>query len=120
MQKLQIKEEIMAVSALLALGTLAVLAGGLSAKVTTVAEPKATFGACMALYYATGPVTPRDVATCVLVGVGVGAGIEGFLSRLTGKQSFAISLGTQILNALRVARFGSLGAGLLGFAVIAA
>jgi hypothetical protein len=120
MQKLQIKEEIMAVAALLALGMLTVLAGGLSTKVTTVAEPKATFGVCMALYYATGPVTSRDVVNCGLAGVGVGAGIEGLASRLTGKQSFAISLGTRILNALRVARFGSLGAGLLGFAVIAA
>jgi hypothetical protein len=110
----------MAVAALLALGMLAVLAGGLSAKVTTVVQPKASFGVCMAIMYATGPVTARDVGNCALVGVFGGAGIEGLISRLTGQQSFAVSLGTRILNALRIARFGSLGAGLLGFAIIAA
>jgi hypothetical protein len=36
----------MAVAALWTLGTLTVLAGGLSAKVTTVAQPKALFCAC--------------------------------------------------------------------------
>jgi hypothetical protein len=104
----------------LALGMLTVLAGGLNAKVTTVAEPKAIFSVCVAGYYATGPVTARDIFNCGLAGVGVGAGLEGLLSRLTGQQSFAVSLGTRILNALRVARFGSLGAGLLGFAITAA
>ncbi len=109
----------MAVATLLALGMLTMLVGGLSARVTTVAEPKASFGVCMALKYATGPVTSRDVGDCVLIGVFGGAGIEGLASRLTGRQSFAVSLGTRILNALRIARFGSLGAGLLGFAIIA-
>ncbi len=109
----------MAVAAL-TLGMLTVLAGGLSAKVTTVAEPKASFGVCMALYYATGPVTSRDVANCVLVGVFGGAAIDDVISRLKGERSFAVTLGTRVLNALRVARVGSLGAGLVGFGIIAA
>ncbi len=89
---------------LLALGMLTVLAGGLSAKVTTVAEPKVTFDVCMAAYYATGPITSRDIATCGMVGVFGGIAIEEFASRLTGKRSFAVWLGERILKALRIAR----------------
>ena len=110
----------MAVAALLALGMLTVLAGGLNAKVTTAAEPKASFGACMALYYATGPVTSRDIATCVLVGAFGGPAIEDVISRIRGERSFAVSLGTRVLNALRVTRVVAWKAGLVGFAIIAA
>jgi hypothetical protein len=120
MQKLQIKEEIMAVAALLALGMLTVLAGGLNAKVTTAAEPKASFGVCMALMYATGPVTPRDVATCVLVGAFGGPAVEEAISRIRGERSFAVSLGTRVLNALRVTRFVAWQAGLVGLGIIVA
>ncbi len=120
MQKLQIKEEIMAVAALLALGMLTVLAGGLNAKVTTAAEPKAIFAVCMAGYYATGPVTARDVFNCGLAGVFGGAAIDDVISRLKGERSISLRLGERVLRALRIARVGSLGAGLVGFGIIAA
>jgi hypothetical protein len=121
MQKLQIREEIMAVAALLALGMLTVLAGGLNAKVTTAAEPKASFGACMALMYATGPVTSRDIATCVLVGAFGGPAIDDAISRIRGERSFSVSLGTRVLTALRLARYASpLAGGLFGLGIIVA
>jgi len=41
----------MAVAALRASGTLTVLAGGLNAKVTTAAQPKALYGLCLAFFY---------------------------------------------------------------------
>jgi hypothetical protein len=41
----------MAVAALWASSTLNVLAGGLNAKVTTAAQPKALYGLCLASFY---------------------------------------------------------------------
>ena len=124
MQKLQIKEEIMAVVALLALGTLAVLASGLSAKVTIAAQPKAIFGACMAFGYATtGSISGSTVFNCGLASLGIGYGFDAaskdWFPQLRG-QRLSVVLGTRILNALRLAKFASWGAGPLGFFVIAA
>lgn len=124
MQKFQIKEEIMAVAALLALGMLAVLAGGLSAKVTVLSQPKAIFGACMAFGYATtGSISGSTVFSCGLASAGIGCGFDAatkdWFPQLGGKR-LSVVLGTRILNALRLARFASWGAGPLGFFVIAA
>ncbi len=99
---------------------LTVLAGGLSAKVTTATEPKVAFATCMAIFYAaTGSLTSHEIALCGWGSIPGGIAIENFLSRLTGKRSFAVWLGERILRALRIARVGSLGAGLVGFAIIA-
>jgi len=75
----------------------------------------------MAFYYATGPITSRDIVKCGWGSIYGGAGLEGLASRLTGRQSFAVWLGERILKALRLARYASpLAAGPLGFFVIAA
>ncbi len=56
MQKLQIKEEIMAVAALLALGTLSILAGQATAPKLNVfdIEPKALWALCMYTAHTSG------------------------------------------------------------------
>jgi len=86
-----------------------------------VAQPKAMFGACMASFYvATGSITSRDIVTCGWSSVFGGAGLEGLISRLTGKQSFAVWLGTRVLTALGATKYASpLAGGLVGFAIIA-
>jgi len=125
MHKLQIKEEIMAVAALLALGTLTVLAGGLNTKVTTVVQPKAMFGACMgSMYVASGSIDRYTAMACAGVSIGLGGVIDtaskDWWQKQLGGQRLSVVLGTRILNALRLARFASWGAGPLGFFVMTA
>jgi len=63
----------MAVSALWMLGTLTVLAGGLSAEVTTVALPKALFCACLAYaYVAAQSISGSAVSTCGVLSTDLG------------------------------------------------
>jgi hypothetical protein len=123
MQKPQIKEEMMAVAALLALGTLAVLAGGLNAKVATITQPKAAIGTCMAIAHVAGRLDQATTLFCIGFPTGVAFGVDAaskdWWPQLRG-QRLSVVLGTQILNALRLARFASWAAGPVGFLVMTA
>jgi len=123
MQRLQIKEEIMAVAALLALGTLAVLAGGLNAKVATIIQPKVAVGTCMAIAYVAGRLDYGTTLFCIAFPTGVAFGIDAASPHWwpqLGGQRLSVWLGTRILTALGLARYASWAAGPLGFFVMAA
>jgi hypothetical protein len=112
-----------AVTALLALGMLTVLADGLNANVATITQPKAMIGTCMAIAYVTGSLDKSTAMFCI----GVPAGLAGIIDAASkdwwqkqlGGQQLNVWLGTRMLTALRLARFASWGAGPLGFFVIA-
>jgi hypothetical protein len=72
MQKLQIKEEIMAVAALLALGMLSILAGQAATLKPNAfdIEPKALWGACMYLAYTSGMNISGFTGIACLFGAG--------------------------------------------------
>jgi len=99
-----------AVAALLALGMLTVLAGGLNAKVATITQPKAMIGTCMAIAYATGSLDKGTTNFCI----GVPAGLAGVIDaaskdwwqRRLGGQRLCVGLGTRVLTALRLAKHG--------------
>ena len=127
MQRLQIKEEIMAVAALLALGTLAVLAGGLNAKVATITQPKAAVGTCMAIAYVAGRLDYTTTLFCIGVPTGLVAYLDNaskdWWQQQLGGRRLSVVLGERILTALRLAkytRFVSLAAGPIGFLVMTA
>ena len=109
MQKLQIKEEIMAVAALLALGMLAVLAtnGNATYGQTNVVyeqTSKDSFAACMWINdWRTDKTT---VGNCALTALGLGFGGGAYIGALRYLQTF---------NALSAIRWS-----LWGFAVITA
>jgi hypothetical protein len=111
----------MAVVALPALGMLTVLAGGLSTKVTTVAEPKATFGVCMGIHAAFGRIDDSTTRFCVGVALPVAFGVDTasphWWRQLEGRR-LSVVLGERMLTALRLARFASWAAGPLGFTVM--
>ena len=113
-----------AVAALLALGMLTVLAGGLSAEVAVVAQPKAIFGACMAYAYATTrSISGSTVFSCGLSSVGIGFGLDAasqsWWGSYLGGQRLSVWLGTRVLTALGVADYADFLAGPVGFAIIA-
>jgi hypothetical protein len=124
MQRLQIKEEIMAVAALLALGMLTVLAGGLNANVAAITQPKAAVGTCMAIAYVAGRLDYPTTLFCI----GVPSGLVAYFDTASkdwwqqqlGGRRLSVVLGERILNALRLARFASLAAGPIGFLVMTA
>jgi hypothetical protein len=101
---------VIAVAALLALGMLAMLAGGLNTKVATITQPKAIIATCMAIAYATRSLDRTTTKFCI----GVPAGLAGMIDaaskdwwqRRLGGQRLSVWLGTRILNALRLAKYG--------------
>ena len=127
MQKLQIKEEIMAVAALLALGTLAVLASGLSTSTNVAmanmpAQSKVSWGVCMAiLHYGFGaPINWQTALGCF----GAGLGVTSFLinrSPVWWGFQLDMRIGQAVLTALRLskfARFAGVAAGPIGALVM--
>lgn len=109
---------------MLALGMLTVLAGGLSAEVTVVAQPKAMFGACMLYAYATtGSISGSTVFTCglwsVAGGFGLDAASQAWWGPYLGGQRLSVWLGTQVLSLLGLADYADFLAGPVGFAIIA-
>jgi hypothetical protein len=99
-----------AVTALLALGMLTMLAGGLNAKIATITQPKAIIGTCMAITYVTGSLDKSTAMFCI----GVPAGLAGIIDAASkdwwqkqlGGQQLNVWLGMRILNALRLAKYG--------------
>jgi hypothetical protein len=112
----------MAVAALLALGMLTVLAGGLNAKVATVTQPKAMIGTRMAIAYATGSLDRTTTIACIGVPTGlagiIDAASKDWWQRRLGGQRLSVGLGTRILNALRLGKYASWAMGPLGFFVM--
>ena len=117
----------MAVAALLALGMLTVLAGGLNAKVATITQPKVAVGTCMAIMYVAGRLNDATTLFCI----GFPTGLVAYLDNVSkdwwqqqlGGRRLSVVLGERILTALRLAkftRFASLAAGPIGFLVMAA
>jgi len=114
----------MAVAALRASGTLTLVAGGLDAKVTTAAQPKALHGLCLASFYdAAKSMNNLYYDYCLWISLGTDFGLNAVLKdwwqRRLGGQRLSVRLGTRILNALRLGKYASWGAGPLGFFVIA-
>ncbi len=113
----------MAVAALLALGMLTVLAGGLNAKVATITQLKAMIGTCMAIAYATGSLDKSTTKFCIASPTGLAGYIDtaskDWWQKQLGRQRLSVVLGERILTALRLARYASWVAGPLGFFVIA-
>jgi hypothetical protein len=108
------------VAALWTLGTLTVLAGGLSAKVTTVAQPKALFYACLAsAYVAAQSIGGSAVYTCGVLSADLGSDVDSkdVWQRQLGGQRLSMWLGRRGLNALRLARYAGFWAEPVGFAV---
>jgi hypothetical protein len=108
------------VAALWTLGTLTVLAGGLSAKVTTVAQPKAVFGACLAsAYVAAQSISGSAVSTCGVLSADLGsdAASKDMWQRQLGGQRLSMWLGKRGLNALRLARYAGFWAEPVGSAI---
>jgi hypothetical protein len=109
-----------AVSALWTLGTLNVLVGGLSAKVTTVAQPKALFCACLAsAYVAAQSISGSAVSTCGVLSTDLGSDVasKDMWQRQLGGQRLSMWLGRRGLNALRLARYAGFWAEPVGFAI---
>jgi hypothetical protein len=109
-----------AVAALWTLGTLTVLAGGLSAKVTTVAQPKALFCACLAsAYVAAQSISGSAVSTCGVLSADLGSDVasKDVWQRQLGGQRLSMWLGRRGLNALRLARYAGFWAEPVGFAI---
>ncbi len=129
MQKLQIKEEIMAVAALLALGTLAVLAGGLSTAMNVAmanmpVQPKASWGLCMAGAYAFGALIRWETAVgCLGLGLATSKILVDRAPVWWGIQALDVRIGQAVLRALRLAhyaRFAAAAAGPIGFFALTA
>jgi hypothetical protein len=109
-----------AVAALWTLGTLTVLADGLSAKVTTVAQPKALFCACLAsAYVAAQSISGSAVSTCGVLSADLGSDVasKDVWQRQLGGQRLGMWLGRRGLNALRLARYAGFWAEPVGFAI---
>jgi hypothetical protein len=118
---------VIAVVALLALGMLAMLAGGLNAKVATVTQPKAMIGTCMAIAYATRSLDKGTTKFCIAFPTGlagiIDAASKDWWQKQLGGRRLSVVLGERILIALRLAkytRFVSLAAGPIGFLVMTA
>jgi hypothetical protein len=110
----------MAVVALWASDTLNVLAGGLSAKVTTVTQPKALFCACLAsAYVAAQSISGSVASTCGVLSADLGsdAASKDMWQGQLGGQRLSIWLGRRGLNALRLARYAGFWAELVGSAI---
>ena len=128
MQKLQIKEEIMAVAALLALGTLAVLAGGLSttmniAMANMPVQPKVSWGLCMAgAHFVFGaPINWQTGAACLGIGLATSKILIDRAPDWWGIRALDVRIGQAVLRALRLAhyaRFAVAAAGPIGFFVL--
>jgi hypothetical protein len=102
------------------LGTLTVLACGLSAKVTTAAQPKAVFGACLAsAYVAAQSISGSAVSTCGVLSADLGsdAASKDMWQRQLGGQRLSMWLGRRGLNALRLARYAGFWAEPVGSAI---
>jgi hypothetical protein len=124
MQKLQIKEEIMAVAALLGLGMLAVLAGGLSttmniAMANMPAQSKVSWGACMAAshFIFGAPINWQTGAVCLGLGIG-GTGLLINRAQAWWGVQLDVRVGQAVLTALRLSRFAGVAAGPLGLLVM--
>ena len=81
------------------------------------------FGACMGIMYVTYGIDKTTTLFCAGYSTGLGFGIDAASPHWwpqLGGQRLSVWLGTRILNALRLARFASWGAGPLGFFVITA
>jgi len=108
------------VSALWMLCTLTVLAGGLSAKVTTVAQPKTVFGACLAsAYVAAHSISGSAVSTRGVLSADLGSDVasKDVWQRQLGGQRLSMWLGGRGLNALRLARYAGFWAEPVGSAI---
>jgi hypothetical protein len=108
------------VTALWTLGTLTVLADGFSAKVTTVAQPKALFCACLAsAYVAAQSISRSAVSTCGVLSANLGSDVasKDVWQRQLGRQRLNMWLGRRGLNALRLARYAGFWAEPVGFAI---
>jgi hypothetical protein len=108
------------VAALWTLCTLTVLAGGLSAKVTTVAQPKVVFSAYLAsTYVAAQSISGSAVSTCGVLSADLGpdAVSKDMRQRQLRGQRLSIWLGRRGLNALRLARYAGFWAELVGSAI---
>ncbi len=99
-----------AVAALLALGMLAMLAGGLNTKVATITQPKAMIGTCMAIAYATGSLDKNTTKFCIAfpttLAFGIDAASKDWWQRRLGGQRLSVVLGTLVLTVLRLAKYG--------------
>jgi len=110
----------MAVAALRASGTLTLLAGGLDAKVTTVAQPRALFCACLAsAYVAAQSISGSAVSTCGVLSADLGSDVvlKDVWQRQLGGQRLSMWLGRRGLNALRLARYAGFWAEPVGSAI---
>jgi hypothetical protein len=118
MQKLQIKEEIMAVAALLALGALAVSAGGLSTTMN-VAQSKVSWGACMAAshFIYGAPINWQTGAACLGLSIG-GNSLVINRARVWWGVELDVRVGQAVLTALRLSRFAGAAAGPVGLLVM--
>jgi hypothetical protein len=124
MQKLQIREEIMAMAALLALGMPAVLASGLSTTMNVAmanmpAQSKVGWAACTAVshFLFGAPINWQTGAACL----GLGMGATGLLINRApvwwGIQ-LDVRVGRAVLTALGLSRFAGAAAGPVGLLVM--
>ncbi len=125
MQKLQIKEEIMAAAALLALGTLAVLAGGLSttmniAMANMPVQPKVSWGLCMAAshFIFGAPINWQTGAACLGLSFG-GTGLLINRAPVWWGVELDVRVGRAVFTALGLSRFAG-AAGPIGLLVMLA
>jgi hypothetical protein len=118
----------MAVAALLALGTLAVLAGGLStamnvAMANMLVQPKVSWGLCMAgAHFLFGaPIRWETAAGCLGLGLATSKILIDRAPDWWGIRALDVRIGQAVLRALRLAhytRFAAAAAGPIGFLVL--
>ena len=107
-------------AALRASGTLTLLTGGLDAKVTTAAQPKALFCACLAsAHVAAQSISGSAVSTCGVLSANLGSDVvlKDVWQRQLGGQRLSMWLGRRGLKALRLARFAGFWAEPAGSAI---
>ncbi|MFP3200203.1 MAG: hypothetical protein RXR06_10070 [Thermoproteus sp.] len=124
MSKLQMKEEIMAMAALLALGMLAVLASGLSktmniAMANMPAQSKVSWAACMAVsHFLFGvPINWQTSAACLGLGMG-GTGLLINRAQAWWGIDLDETIGGAVLSALGLADYAGAAAGPIGLFVM--
>ncbi len=116
MQKLQIKEEIMAVAALLALGMLSILAGQATALKPNAfdIEPKVTWGLCMYAAYTSG------ISINAFTGMACLFGAAGFSNAIKSNIFSPLANSARIAHMVRLVNVIRFFASPAGFLVLTA